>query len=164
MREISQYQTPGHWLDMDMLEIGNGDMTVYQQQTHFAFWAALKSPLIIGADLSKLSNESVAVLRNKDIIALNQDSMGQAVHYIESASNEGSWQVWAGQVKGGYVVLLLNEKSYPQDLSVSFVDLELDIKGPVKTTELWSHKSFGKVDGYKGVLQPYQTLVFRLQS
>ncbi|KAF4185484.1 hypothetical protein CNMCM7927_006691 [Aspergillus lentulus] len=163
MREISQYQAPGHWLDMDMLEIGNGDMTLYQQQTHFAFWAALKSPLIIGADLSKLSNESVAVLRNKDIIALNQDSQGQAVRYIESASNEGSWQVWAGQVQGGYVVLLLNEKSYPQDLSVSFVDLGLGINGPVKTTELWSHKPLGKVDGYKGVLQPYQTLVFRLR-
>ncbi|RLL93576.1 hypothetical protein CFD26_102960 [Aspergillus turcosus] len=163
MREISQYQTPGHWLDMDMLEIGNGDMTLYQQQTHFAFWAALKSPLIIGADLSKLSNESVAVLTNKDIIALNQDSLGQAVHYVEAASEEGAWQVWAGQVRGGCVVLLLNEKSYPQDLSISFADLGLGIKGPVKATELWSHKSLGKVDGYKGMLQPYQTLVFRLQ-
>ncbi|EDP49926.1 hypothetical protein KXW98_003471 [Aspergillus fumigatus] len=163
MREISQYQTPGHWLDMDMLEIGNGEMTLYQQQTHFAFWAALKSPLIIGADLSKLSDESVAVLKNKDIIAVNQDSLGQAVHYIESASKEGAWQVWAGPVNGGFVVLLLNEKSYPQALSVSFADLRLGLDGPVQVTELWSHKSLGKVDGYKGVLQPYQTLVFRLR-
>ncbi|RHZ57490.1 glycoside hydrolase family 27 protein [Aspergillus thermomutatus] len=129
MREISQYQTQGHWLDMDMLEIGNGDMTLSQQQTHFAFGAALKSPLIIGADLSKLSNDSLAVLKNRDIIAVNQDSLGRPVHYIEAASEEGSWQGWAGQVRGGYVVLLLTEKSYPQDLSL------------------------GKVEGYKGVLQ-----------
>lgn len=146
-----------------MLEIGNGEMTLYQQQTHFAFWAALKSPLIIGADLSKLSDESVAVLKNKDIIAVNQDSLGQAVHYIESASKEGAWQVWAGPVNGGFVVLLLNEKSYPQALSVSFADLRLGLDGPVQVTELWSHKALGKVDGYKGVLQPYQTLVFRLR-
>ncbi|KAL4860953.1 glycoside hydrolase superfamily [Aspergillus spectabilis] len=53
MREISVYQEQAHWLDMDMLEVGVGSMTVHMQQTHFAFWAALKSPLIIGADLRK---------------------------------------------------------------------------------------------------------------
>ncbi|KAL4734923.1 glycoside hydrolase superfamily [Aspergillus similis] len=162
MREISVYQSPGHWLDMDLLEIGNFNMTVYMQQTQFAFWAALKSPLVISADLRKMGNESLAVLTNKNIIALNQDKLGLPVNYIEGASIEGHLQVWAGQVDGGYAVLVFNEKSYKQTASVSFGNLGLGIKGAMQTRELWSGKSWGKISAVKTILEPYQTLVFKL--
>ncbi|KAL4821209.1 glycoside hydrolase superfamily [Aspergillus spinulosporus] len=162
MREISVYQSPGHWLDMDLLEIGNFNMTLYMQQTHFAFWAALKSPLIISADLRKMTNESLAVLTNKDIIALNQDKLGLPVDYIKDASIEGYLQVWAGQVDGGYAVLIFNEKSYKQTASVSFDDLGLGVKRAMQAKELWSGKSWGKISSVKTILEPYQTLVFKL--
>jgi alpha-galactosidase len=162
MREISVYQSPGHWLDMDLLEVGNFNMTAYMQQTHFAFWAALKSPLIISADLRKMTNESLAVLTNKDIIALNQDKLGLPVNYIEDASIEGYLQVWAGQLNGGYAVLIFNEKSYKQTASVSFGDLGLGIKRAMQVKELWSGKSWGKISAAKTNLEPYQTLVFKL--
>lgn len=136
-------------------------MTLYQQQTHFAFWAALKSPLIIGADLTKLSNDSLAVLTNKDIIALNQDSLGQPVNYLGSSSKDGLWQVWAGNIQGGYVVLLLNEKSYPQTISLQLSDLELGT--PRKITELWSENTL-KSMSFNGTVQPYQTLVFKINT
>ncbi|RAH71317.1 glycoside hydrolase family 27 protein [Aspergillus aculeatinus CBS 121060] len=162
MREISQYQSRGHWMDMDMLEIGNAEMTLYQQQTHFAFWAALKSPLIIGADLSKLSDDALKVLTNKQIISINQDPLGQPVNYVQNASSEGSSQVWAGSVENGYVVLLLNEKSYPQELKVDFETLGLQLSISVNVTELWTRRSLGKIGSFSGTLQAYQTLVFRL--
>ncbi|KIM98409.1 glycoside hydrolase family 27 protein [Oidiodendron maius Zn] len=162
MREISQYQTPGHWADMDMLEIGNGNMTLAMQQTHFAFWSALKSPLIIGADLSKLDNDSISVLTNRDIIALNQDPLGVAVNYIESASEEGSIQIWTGPVRGGNVVLVFNEKSYPQTVTVSFDQLNLNISGNINAKELWSGKQWKHVEQVGTILEPYQTMVFQL--
>ncbi|KAL3434851.1 alpha-galactosidase/alpha-n-acetylgalactosaminidase [Aspergillus tetrazonus] len=162
MREISVYQSPGHWLDMDLLEVGNFNMTMYMQQTHFAFWAALKSPLIISADLRKMTNESLAVLTNIDIIALNQDKLGLPVNYIEDASIEGYLQVWAGQINGGYALLIFNEKSYKQTASVSFGDLGLSLKGAMQAKELWSGKSWGKISAVKAILEPYQTLVFKL--
>ncbi|GME24913.1 hypothetical protein V500_04511 [Neofusicoccum parvum] len=84
MREISAFQKPGSWADMDMLEIGNGNMTLHEQQTHQSFWAALKSPLIIGADLRSLPEESLEVLKNSEIIKISQDSLGTAVNYHES--------------------------------------------------------------------------------
>ena len=40
--------------DMDMMEIGNGNLTVQEQRTHFAIWAFLKSPILIGTDVSRL--------------------------------------------------------------------------------------------------------------
>ena len=145
-----------------MLEIGNGNMTLAMQQTHFAFWSALKSPLIIGADLSKLDNDSISVLTNRDIIALNQDPLGVAVNYIESASEEGSIQIWAGPVRGGNVVLVFNEKSYPQTATVSFDQLNLNISGNINTKELWSGKQWKHVEQVGTILEPYQTLVFQL--
>jgi alpha-galactosidase len=162
MKEISQYQAEGHWLDMDMLEVGNANFTLNQQQTHFAFWAALKSPLIIGADLSKLANDSVAVLTNQAIIALNQDVLGEPVIYREDFSKEGLFQVWTGKVEGGFVVLLLNEKSYPQTVSLTLSDLGLG--SPRKAVELWSDEKLTNPRKFDGILESYQTLVFKVQT
>jgi alpha-galactosidase len=162
MKEISQYQAQGHWLDMDMLEVGNANFTLYQQQTHFAFWAALKSPLIIGADLSKLSNDSLAVLTNKAVIALNQDALAEPVIYRQAFSEEGLFQVWTGKVEGGYVVLLLNEKSYSQHISLAFSNLGLGT--PKKVVELWSGQNLRDSSEFNGTLESYQTLVFKVQT
>ena len=43
---------PGGWNDPDMLEVGNGGMTVEEEKTHFAMWALAKAPLIIGCDIT----------------------------------------------------------------------------------------------------------------
>ncbi|KAL3471644.1 glycoside hydrolase superfamily [Aspergillus californicus] len=162
MKEISQYQQQGHWMDMDMLEIGNANLTLYQQQTHFSFWAALKSPLIIGADLTRLTEENIAVLTNREIIAVNQDSVGEAVVYRGDFSEQGVFQVWTGKIKGGYVVLVLNERSYSQSVSLTFSGL--GVGTPKKVVELWSNRVLQDHIGFNGTLGAYQTLVFRLQT
>lgn len=53
---LEKYAQFGAWNDPDMLEVGNGGMTNDEYQSHFALWAALKAPLLIGCDLSKLTN------------------------------------------------------------------------------------------------------------
>jgi alpha-galactosidase len=147
---------------MDMLEVGNANFTLHQQQTHFAFWAALKSPLIIGADLSKLANDSVAILTNQAIISLNQDRLGEPVIYREEFSKEGLFQVWTGKIEGGFIVLLLNEKSYPQTVSLALSGLGLG--SPKKVVELWSDKKLANSTNFDGILESYQTLVFKVQT
>lgn len=62
---------PGAWADPDMLEIGNGGMTNDEEKTHFALWALAKAPLIIGCDLSIVSQESLQILTNLDLIEVN---------------------------------------------------------------------------------------------
>ncbi|EMR70226.1 putative alpha-galactosidase protein [Eutypa lata UCREL1] len=78
MREIAPFQKPGSWADMDMLEVGTYTMNEFEEQTHFSFWAALKSPLIIGADITNVSETSLSILLNKEIIAISQDELGVA--------------------------------------------------------------------------------------
>jgi alpha-galactosidase len=73
---LSRYAGPGGWNDPDMLEVGNGQMTNDEYQTHFAFWAALKAPLLIGCTLTGISKATLDILGNEEVIAVNQDASG----------------------------------------------------------------------------------------
>lgn len=61
---LERYAKPGAWNDPDMLEVGNGGMTANEYQAHFVLWAALKAPLLIGCDLSKMTAETLNILGN----------------------------------------------------------------------------------------------------
>lgn len=72
---LREYAGPGHWNDPDMLEVGNG-MSVNEDRAHFSMWCMLAAPLIAGNDLRKMSPETLAVLANRDVIAVDQDALG----------------------------------------------------------------------------------------
>lgn len=161
MREIAPFSKPGSFADMDMLEIGNGNMTLHQQRTHVSFWAALKSPLIIGADISKLSNESLSVLKNKNIIQISQDSLGKAALFVPELSTEKVKQVWAGELSGGRtVVLLLNELNSTQTFELSVRALPaLNGRETWGVEDVWS-KEVGQVKGnYTVAVETHETKV-----
>lgn len=61
----------GHWNDPDMMLIGNGLLTEDEENTHMALWAFSKAPLIIGTDLTKISDKSLAALKMKPLIDIN---------------------------------------------------------------------------------------------
>ncbi|KAH7187603.1 glycoside hydrolase superfamily, partial [Fusarium oxysporum] len=169
MREISPFSKPGAWdkciPDMDMLGIGTWTMTELEEQTHFSFWAALKSPLIIGADLHNIGDTSLAIYKNREVIALNQDDAGQAAVYLPKLSEEGSYQVWAGPLSSGkrrHVNLAQNYGSEDVDVEISLGDiLDLSMEQQWKIRGVWARKeiaaSGGKVS-LKG-LKPMQTKV-----
>ena len=71
-----EYAGPGGWNDPDMLEVGNGGMTTIEYKTHFALWAISKAPLLIGCDVTKMSNDTWNILTNPEVIAVNQDKLG----------------------------------------------------------------------------------------
>ena len=60
-----------------MLEVGNGGMTHSEYQAHFALWALLKAPLIIGCDITHMTAATKFILMNENIIAINQDPLGK---------------------------------------------------------------------------------------
>ena len=75
----------GGWNDPDMLLVGLGQLTAQEEATHFALWCFAKAPLIIGADLSKLdaSSESMKLLMNKNLIAVNKDRLGNQAKCVQ---------------------------------------------------------------------------------
>jgi len=72
-QKFAHIAAPGGWNDPDMLEVGNGGMTNDEEKTHFALWAIAKAPLIIGCDLTTVKKDSLDILMNEKLIAVNQD-------------------------------------------------------------------------------------------
>jgi alpha-galactosidase len=113
---LRKYAGPGHWNDMDMMEVGNG-MTEAEDRSHFSLWAIMTSPLIAGNDLRSMSDTTRKILTNKEIIAINQDPLGvQALKWID----DGDVEIFIKPLdKGEYAVLFLNradtEKTYVHD-------------------------------------------------
>ena len=77
--------------------MGNGKLTLGEQRTHFALWALLKSPLLIGADLRSIDPDSLAILKAREVIAINQDPLAVAgdLIWVQGASRV-SWGCWGG--------------------------------------------------------------------
>ena len=71
---LSAYCHDGHYNDMDMLEVGRA-MSQVEDETHFGMWCIMASPLLIGCDMASIRPESLKLLCNKDLIALNQDPL-----------------------------------------------------------------------------------------
>jgi hypothetical protein len=87
-----RYAGAGGWNDPDMLEVGNGACSFDEYKAHFSMWAMLKAPLIIGNDVRTMTteddDETWSILSNKDIIAVNQDSLGWQARRIWSDRSE----------------------------------------------------------------------------
>lgn len=148
MREIAAFVQPGSaWPDMDGLEIGH--LSLAQERTQMSFWAALKSPLMISTDLSKMTNQTARVLLNKDVIAVSQDTLGKAAQFIPELSVEQSKQVWAGELSGGkVVVLVLNERNSTQQVELALSSIPA-LQGNVSYTikDLWAGNSTRHTSG-----------------
>jgi alpha-galactosidase len=115
---------PGHIADADLLEVGNSGMTFDEQATHFAAWAMLKSALMISTDVAALSNELVAVLQNKDLIAINQDSAVKPVTLRQRWS--GDRDLWAGDLANGdMAVLVVDLSNTARTLSLQLSELDI---------------------------------------
>lgn len=72
VKPLVRYTRPGHINDLDMMQIGNG-LTYEEEKTHFAMWCMMSTPLMIGCDLTKISNKTLEILKNRELIAINQD-------------------------------------------------------------------------------------------
>ncbi len=94
--KVPEYNGNGCYNDMDMLVVGmkgEGNVgfkgcTTEEYKTHFAFWAMMGSPLIIGCDLRKADEDAMAILKNKMLIEIDQDEAYRQPFYI----NGGRYQ------------------------------------------------------------------------
>jgi alpha-galactosidase len=132
---------PGGWNDPDMLEVGNGGMTNDEYVAHFSLWALIKSPLLIGCDVTAMSNATLSILTNKDIIALNQDPLGVQGHRVAKSND---LEVWAGPLANGDVaVILFNRSPSAANITAQWADIGL-AKGTAATArDLWSKANLG---------------------
>jgi alpha-galactosidase len=163
----TDFAGPGHWLDLDMLEIGNKIFTIPEEQTHFSLWSIMKSPLVIGAALkdsyTSINAASLAILKNPSVISYNQDSLGVAASFRRRWTEEG-YEVWAGPLSGGRTVAaVINLFDEPQTLTLDLPDVGLQSAGVVK--DIWNNLSAKKIlTSYSALVPPHGTLLLELQG
>jgi alpha-galactosidase len=165
------YAGPGHWNDPDMLEVGNGRMTPSENRAHFSMWCMLAAPLISGNDLRKMSKETTDVLTNKDVIAVDQDSLGvQGFKY----ATKDSVEIWFKPLsKNNWSVCFLNRSLQPQQIEFNWknenVSDELSkrqlnaAKTDYRIRNLWTKNESGTTaETLKATVPSHDVLMFRL--
>ena len=114
---LRQYAGPDHWNDPDMMEVGNG-MSVNEDRAHFSMWCMLAAPLMCGNDIQNMTIETLKILTNKEMIAIDQDSLGiQGFRYEVKDSVE----TWLKPLKDDmWAVFYLNRSTTPKSFSVDW--------------------------------------------
>lgn len=134
------------WNDLDSLEVGNGGMSTDEYKAHFTLWAILKSPLVLGNDVTDMSKEDFNIVTNKAIIAINQDDSNPAYRVWKKPVSGGHLHLFTNILKDGtFAVTLFNSGNKVNNTVLNFEDIFLtDRVNAAKSfefTELWTNET-----------------------
>ncbi|SIP91723.1 glycoside hydrolase family 27 protein [Maribacter ulvicola] len=140
--DLWKYASKGNYNDMDMLQVGRG-MSYEEDKTHFSMWSMMHSPLLLGNDLTNMSDETIDIITNKDIIALNQSSY---VYQARRLIDYGDLEVWAkplvSTMSGEIAVALLNRSEKTESITFNLKSVGLDASKEYTMKDLWTKESF----------------------
>jgi alpha-galactosidase len=158
---IESYAGPGHWNDPDMLEVGNGGMTTDEYRAHFSLWSILAAPLIAGNDLRDMKPEIHDILTNKEVIAVNQDSLGSEGRRVVK---DGDLEVWSKQMQdGSRAVVLLNRAVTEQEIGFSWENIGYPSHLSASVRDLWQAKDLGQFKGkFSAAVAPHSVVVVKV--
>lgn len=140
--DLWRHASPGHVNDMDMLQVGRG-MSYEEDKTHFSMWCMLNSPLLAGNDLRSMTPETISILTNSELIALNQDRL---VYQARRLVDEGDLEVWAkplqSTMSGEVAVALLNRSGKTAAITFQPDSVGLDVAKGYTLRNLWAKKDY----------------------
>ena len=148
---LAPYAKPGHWNDPDMLVIGwvgwgpnlhPTRLTPNEQYTHMSLWALLSAPLLLGNDLTKMDDFTMNLLTNDEVIAINQDPLGDQAGQVIKTNIR---QIWAKKMEDGSIAAgLFNLSDKRINITVAWEDL--NIEGTRTVRDVWRQKNIGSFD------------------
>src|SRR5579859_448331 len=154
--QYAQSASPGGWSDPDMLEVGNGGMTDDEYRAHFSLWAIMAAPLMAGNDVRTMSAATRDILTNKEVIAVDQDSLGVQGMIVEEPGPD--LQVWSKLLAdSSRAVVLLNRSALQTAISAPWWSLR--IRGAATVRDLWTHTDLGTFDDHFSATVPAHGVV-----
>ena len=171
LAQWERYAGPGHWPDADMLPIGwLGPQPGWQQarpsrltpdetRTVLTLWSIARSPLILGANLTRMDSATEAMLTNREVLTVDQNSTDNQAR-LHTATT-WAWTARATSAKGDYVALF-NVSDAPIDLQYTWRDLGI-ASGRHVAHDLWLHKELGSPDGIKLTLAAHASALYRVE-
>lgn len=169
IKSLARYCGPGHVNDLDMMQIGNG-LTLEQEKTHFAMWCMMSTPLIIGCDLTKISAETLAVLKNRELIALNQDTaclQAEVIRETTGADGNLVGEIWVKDLgkrnSNEKAIAFLNRSDTQITLELNLP--EAGLLGEIKSIrDLCNHSDLECAQKLTVQLAPCAAVVYRIVS
>ncbi|MEN8251723.1 MAG: glycoside hydrolase family 27 protein [Bacteroidota bacterium] len=150
--ELWKYCSHGHYNDMDMLQVGRG-MSYEEDKAHFSMWCMMNSPLVLGNDLTQISKETLQIISNQDLIAINQNPFAyQARKIVDNGETEIFARPLYSTMSGKVAVALLNRSDKKQTISLDLKQIGININDSYRITDLWSKET---IDGLKKVKLDY---------
>lgn len=150
---------PARWNDPDYLGPGLG-MTPSEAQAQFSMWAMVAAPLILGSDPRALSPEATRMLKNRQVIAIDQDPLGVQGAVIEQ---HGDGQVWTKDLVGGDVAIaLLNRGPVALRITTSARRAGLPAVTAYRLHNLWGRHSSRTTGSISARVPPNSVLLYRV--
>ena len=171
LAQWERYAGPGHWPDADMLPIGwlgpqpgylqarPSRLTADETRTALTLWAIARSPLILGANLTRMDSVTEAMLTNREVLAVDQNSTDNQARL--NTPRTWVWTARATSTKGDYVALF-NMSDAPIDLHYTWHDLGIP-SGRHVVHDLWQHQVCGKTQEIRVVLAPHASALYRVE-
>ena len=159
---LREHAGPGHWNDPDMLEVGNVitvdgitySMTPSEERAHFTMWCMMAAPLILGNDLRSISQETLDIIKNRALIAVDQDPLGIQGLRLKK---EGDLQYWFKPLKDGdWAFCVLNAGEAAAKLTLDWKDLEVDDTFSGRKTD-FAGTTYMAQDLWKAKAKPFST-------
>jgi hypothetical protein len=165
------YANPGNWPDADMLPLGQlgpepgwgkaraTHLTPDEQRTELTLWSITRSPLILGANLTQLDAPTLALLTNRDLLAIDQTSTHSA-----ELLRDGDLIAWQADLPGNHIALaLFNTGDAPLTLNRTFAELNYALAAhPWQVRDVWANKDLGPQRSIATDLRPHATLLLLL--
>ena len=162
IKSLAKYNGPGHVNDLDMMQIGNG-MSYEEDKSHFAMWCMMSTPLMLGMDLNVISSETLSIISNKELIAVNQDA---ACIQATVAKTYGSVEAWTKdlgkQNSGKKAIALLNRENAQTTVTIRFSELGLGNVSVIR--DLWSHEDVATGDSFTVTIPAHGTVVLTAEG
>ena len=160
---LSAYAYEGHFNDMDMLEVGRG-LSEEEDKTHFGMWCIMSSPLLIGCDMSTLKTSTLRLLKNSDLIALNQDSLCLQAYVVQ---HKNDTYILVKEIETLYgktrAVAFYNPTDAAVNMSLDFADIEL--AGHVNIRDLFTgEESSTDEKSYSVQVPVHGTRIYRFEA
>jgi alpha-galactosidase len=156
---------PGHWNDPDMLEVGtkeNGQpgLTPDEEYTHITLWCLVSAPLLLGNDLSRLNEFTLNLLENDEVLAVNQDALGQQARTIGA---DGDLRVLAKDLEDGSKAVGLFNTGSNHVATVTVKWSDLNVSGKQKVRDLWRQKNLGEfTDNFEISVAPHSAELVKI--
>ena len=140
---LEKFVRPGHWNDPDILQIGIGKLNNDEGRTQMTLWCMLAAPLLAGNDLTNMTKETLEILTNPEVIAVDQDPQGIQGHRVWQ---EGPLEVWMKPLAdGSKAVALFNRSHGALPITVRFAEIGLGHSARMR--DLWARKDLGSFAG-----------------